>query len=444
MSSPITFSGFNNIDFNSVLEALSAQERQPVVQLETQQAQLEKQRTAFGTLATRLSAVEAAAANLATATAFSGATASVSSASALKATASNGAATGSYAVNVTQLANAQVTVTNGTTPDADTTVVASGGSLTIGGTTVTLTGDVTLQGLAAAINETADIGVSASVVRSGAAYQLVLTGKDTGAASTFTTTNSLTGGTGVSFAATNAQEARDAAFTINNVPVNSSSNTIDDAIPGVSLTLQEQTQTPVTITITADLSSVQDLVKKFTSSYNELVSFLEQQSKAYANKERDNIGGDPLVRQLRNSLSRVVSGEVSTGDTFTSLTQVGLTFNRTGQLEFRNADLQKALTTDRNAVVSLFQGAAGGDGVFDRIKAAIGSYTTSGGLIPTAQTRLTDQLSKIGDRISEMERRLAIRKAAMQKEFIAADLAIAQLNASKSQLGSLGSSYGSF
>lgn len=32
----------------------------------------------------------------------------------------------------------------------------------------------------------------------------------------------------------------------------------------------------------------------------------------------------------------------------------------------------------------------------------------------------------------------------MQKEFIAADLAIAQLNASKGQLGSLGASLGSF
>ncbi len=119
MSSPITFSGFNNIDFSSVLEALSAQERQPVVQLQTQQAQLEKQRTAFGTLATRLGAVESASADLASATAFTGATASVSSSSALKATASNGAATGTYAVKVTQLAQSQVTVTNGTTPDAD-------------------------------------------------------------------------------------------------------------------------------------------------------------------------------------------------------------------------------------------------------------------------------------------------------------------------------------
>ena len=444
MGSPITFSGFNNIDFNQILEALSAQERQPVRQLETQQAELQKQRAAFGTLATRLGAVESAARDLASATAFTATTASVSNEAVAKASAGNGAATGSYSLVVNELARAQVTVTNGTTPDADTTVVATGGSLTIGGTTVNVTGDLTLQGLATAINETADIGVTASVVRSGSAYQLVLTGKETGASQSFTVTNGLTGGTGVSFSGTNAQDARDAAFSINNVPINSSSNSVEGAIPGTTITLQQESLTPVTITITADLSSVEELVKKFTSSYNELVAFLEQQTKAYANKERDNIGGDPLVRQLRNTLSRVAGGEVATGATFTALAQVGLTFNRTGQLEFRNADLQSALSTDRAAVVSLFQGGTGFDGAFDRIREAIGSYTAGGGLIPTAQTRLDDQLSKIGDRIAELERRLAIRKEALQKEFIATDLAIAQLNASMGQLGSLGSQVGGF
>lgn len=441
MSSPITLSGFNNIDFNSIVEALYQQERQPVLQLQTQQAQLEKQKAAFGTLATRLSALESAASDLASSTAFTGTTATVSKETAVKASSTNGAATGSYSLTVSQLAQAQVTATNGTTPDADTTIVASGGSLVIGGTTVTVTGDLTMNGLAAAINETADIGVTASVVRStGGAYQLVLTGKETGADKAFTVTNSLTGGAGVSFSGTNAQTAQDASLTINNVAVTSSSNTVENAIPGVTLTLQEQIAAPVVITITADTSSVQDLVKKFTSAYNDLQAFLDQQSKAYANKERDNIGGDPLVRQLRSSLSRVATGDVATGGTYTSLTQVGLTFNRTGQLEFRNADLQSALQTDRAGVLSLFQGGSGFDGAFDKMKTAVATYTSSGGLVPTARVRVDDQLSKLGDRISEMERRLAIRKEALQKEYVAADLAIAQLNSSKSQLGSLSSS----
>jgi flagellar hook-associated protein 2 len=444
MGSPITFSGFNNIDFNSVLEALSAQDRLPVRQLETQQVELERQRTAFGTLATRLSAVEAAARDLASVSAFGGTKASVSNEAIAKASTGSGAPAGTYAVVVSQLARSQVTVTNGSTPDADATIVASGGTLTIGGTAVTVSGDVTLQGLAEAINGTSDIGVTASVVRSGSAYQLVLTGKSTGAAHAFSVSNGLTGGAGVTFPGTNAQEARDAAFTINNVQVTSDSNTIDGAIAGTTLTLQQESTNPVTITITADASSVQEMVRKFAASYNELVAFLDQQTRAYANKQRDNIGGDPLVRQLRGSLSRVVGGEVGTGDAYTSLAQVGLSFSRTGQIEFNGTEFDQAMKADRTAVIALFQGGGSADGAFDRIKAALSTYTSSGGLIPTAQTRITEQVSKIGGRIDDLERRLAIRREALQKEFIAADLAIAQLNASKSQLGSFGASISGF
>ena len=49
MSSPITLSGFNNIDFNSVLNALMAQERLPVNQLTSQRTALTNQRTFFST-----------------------------------------------------------------------------------------------------------------------------------------------------------------------------------------------------------------------------------------------------------------------------------------------------------------------------------------------------------------------------------------------------------
>lgn len=441
MSSPITFSGFNNIDFGSILDALSAQERLPVQVLESQQLELQRQRTDFGTLATKLSALESAAADLASATAFDATTATVSNEAIARASSGTGAVPGSYSIVVNQLARAQVTVTNGTTPDADTTVVASGGTLTIGGTVVSVSGDVTLQGLAAAINETDGIGVTASVVRSGSAYQLVLTGREMGAANAFAVDNALTGGTGISLSPANAQDARDAIATINNVAVSSTTNTIEDAIPGTSIALQQESSTPITLTITADTASVQEMVRKFTSAYNDLTAFLDAQTKAYADKERDNIGGDPLVRQLRSSLSRVVNGEVgASGDAYTSLAQVGLTFSRTGQLEFRAADLEQALKIDRDGVAALFQGAAGGDGVFDRIKGALSTYTASGGFIPTAQTRLDDQLSKISSRIEEMERRLAIRREALQKEFIAADLAIAQLNASQNQLSSFSSS----
>ena len=60
MGSPITFSGFNNIDFNSILEAVMTQESQPLTRLQTQKTTLETQNTQFGTLATKLSALKTA------------------------------------------------------------------------------------------------------------------------------------------------------------------------------------------------------------------------------------------------------------------------------------------------------------------------------------------------------------------------------------------------
>src|SRR5918995_932146 len=54
MGSPITFSGFNKIDWNAILDAVMAQERQPFTRLETQKTTLQTQNTQFSTLAGNL------------------------------------------------------------------------------------------------------------------------------------------------------------------------------------------------------------------------------------------------------------------------------------------------------------------------------------------------------------------------------------------------------
>ena len=96
------------------------------------------------------------------------------------------------------------------------------------------------------------------------------------------------------------------------------------------------------------------------------------------------------------------------------------------------------------SVVRLFQGDGVSPGAFTALEDTIESYTTAGGLIPTAQTRLDEQVLKIGARIDDFERRLAARREALQREFTAADLAMKQLNSSAGQLSSLGASYSSF
>src|SRR5690348_17221413 len=288
MSSPITFSGFNNIDFNTVLTALMAQASQPLTALQTQQSNVQAQSTTYGTLATQLSTLNTAAQALGPSGNVTTSSATSSDSSAVSATIGSGATAGEYDVVVKQLAKAQVTASASTAPDADTTVVATGGSIVIGGATVTIAGSVTLQQLASQINATAGTGVTASVVQSGAsAFRLVLTGQATGASHAFTVTNALTGGAGVTFTDTNsdgvsgdstadnAQQAVNADFFVNNVEVVSDTNTVSAAIPGVTLQLSRQDPAAtIAINVAADGASLQSSLQAFVSAYNTLQSFV--------------------------------------------------------------------------------------------------------------------------------------------------------------------------
>jgi flagellar hook-associated protein 2 len=446
MSSPITLSGFNNIDFSQVLNALMAQERLPVNQLTSQRTALTNQKAFFSQFASKLAALDSAADALNSANAFDGRSATVSDSTAASIQVGGSTPRGSYSIAVSSLARAQVTGTSSTHADRDTTVVADGGTLTIGGVAVTLAGPVTLDGLADAINSTSGIGVTAAVVQNGSNFQLTLTGQSTGAANGFAIANGLTGGAGVAFAASNAQEASNAAGTVNGIAFSTASNTVDGVIPGSTLQLVKTApvENPIVVTITGDRGSVKELVRKVRLAYNEVVAFIDDQQMAAKEKNPASIGRDPLVRNLRSELARVLNTERSVGGVFTAISQVGLSFSRTGTLEFNEAEFDAALDRDQAGVQALFRGAGADPGAFGALSTTIGTYTAAGGLLPTVQLRLDEQVVRIGQRIDDFELRLAARREALQREFTAADLAMKQLNSSLGQLGSLGASMSGF
>ena len=441
MGSPITLSGFNNIDFNQILTAIMQQERLPVTQLESQQTALKAQQNAFGTFASRLASLQSAAEALTSTSSYNGRSVSVSNTSAMSANVTSTTPVGSYEIFVNELARQQVTGTSSTHLDKDTTTVASGGSLVIGGTTVTISGNVTLQGLAEAINNTADVPAVASIVQNGANFQLVLTGHDTGAAHAFTITDNLTGGSGVDFSATNAQDAKDAAGTVNGIAFTSATNVVESAVPGATLTLtRKDPVNAIVLTITADQSSTKTMIQKFADAYNAVVKFIDDQEAAAGRKETNNIGRDPLVRNLRTQLSRTLLQERS-DSTFTALSQIGLSFNRTGQIEFNASAFDTAYSQDQASVQRLLKGDGTTQGIFQAFGDVVESYTKADGLVPNATERLGDQVSKIADRIDDLEARLETRRLALQREFTAADLAISRLNAAGNSLSALNSQF---
>ena len=79
----------------------------------------------------------------------------------------------------------------------------------------------------------------------------------------------------------------------------------------------------------------------------------------------------------------------------------------------------------------------GRDGAFTALEERLDSYTKAGGLLLEAQRRNDEQVERLSDGIVVYEDRLAMRRAVLQREVIATDLAMAGLNRSVKSLSAL-------
>jgi flagellar hook-associated protein 2 len=458
MSSGITFSGFNSIDFGTVLNLVMQQERAPLTALETRKSSLETQNSAFATFATKLGALESAAAALARPGSLSGLTATSSNASVVGVSATSGAVAGSYDVVVSSIARAQVTVSE-TSFAAIDTVVGSSGTIVIAGRDaestieITLDGETTLTELANKINREAGSPVSASIVRVASGdYRLVLTGKSTGVVNQFTieVTNPLAGGSGLSFLdldgdgisgnspGDNTQNAVDAVFTVNNLQITSDSNTVTDVIPGATLTLFQTSTEPVRVDVARDEDAAVGAAQKLVTAYNDVLSFIKSQTNDVA-AGKAGIGRDPLVRGLRDALRATLSADY--GGVLSRLSQIGIAPDRDGVLQLDEKVFREALAASPNDVQHLLTGADGKSGFAGAMQTMLKRYTSIGGLVADARNRLDAQLLALRDRITVMEERLEQRRLTLQQEFAAADRAMSQLNSQASSLTSLAAQF---
>ena len=456
MGSPITFSGFNSIDFNQILNAVMAQEQVPYDRLQTQQSTLKTQDTQYSTLAGKLTSFQSSIDALKADKSLAFVT-STSSDSGVGVTSTGGTVTGTYEVSVTQLARAQVTTAT-TSFGATTDVVGTSSSLVLhpadgsGDTTITLTGSTTLQGLADLINAETDSPASATVVQtSPGVYKLVLTGRETGTTNAFTiTSNTLAGGTTPTFidtdldgisgdsAADNTQDALNATLTVNGLAVTSASNTVTDVIAGVTLQLLTQGATS-TVRVDRDTSSAKNLLRKFINSYNDITTFAKDQATA-ASKGSASIGRDPLLKGLRDQLRSAALGQYGTGS-LTRLAEIGVGFDQSGKMVLDDAVFDNAISVMPTDVQDLVSGATGDGGVFGDFSTMIDDYTKSGGLVASMRDRISTQVSAMSTRLDDMSAQLELRRQSLQAQYTAADLAMTRLKSQSAQLSSAGGGY---
>lgn len=438
----ITLSGVNGIDFNTILSAVMQSESQPLTDLQTQQSAAQSKDAAFVSLAGIITRLQTPVTALTSPTAFSNVSASSSDTTVATVSQGDGAIVGQYDLTVTDLAKGQVTKsTNGYSAVTDTAATGGTISFTIDGQTtadITISSATSLSELKEQIN-TQNSGVVASIVNDGTNYKLVISSRATGTANGFTINNNLTNGAGsvVAFAVGqnettgNAQNAQDAAFTVNGINITSSSNTVTEAIPGITVSLLAAGSS--TVKATANYGVIKDNIKSLVNEYNNLRKFNTQQAKGP-------LANDSVLRQALNDIKTVLLTSNSNGGRYHYMSEIGLEFTSTGDLKLDETKLNTAIDSYAADLQKLFQGSTGLNGALSNLDAALDNLDGTAGLIKTTRNSLDTTLKTFRNRIDAQQLRLEIRRQELIKQYTAADQAMAQLKAMTSSLQNLGSS----
>ena len=282
------------------------------------------------------------------------------------------ATTGSYSLGVTQLATAMKV--SGSAMDG-TAALGLTGSFTLGVTggpsaAIVVTSGMSLTDVAAAISaQSATTGVNAALIKvADGSYQLVLSGaqtaqtivaSDTSGASVLNAIG-LTGSDG-SFSHV-LQAPKDAVLVLDGTTITRSSNTIDDVIPGVTLSLDATTasDSSLSLDVTADYAGVKTDVTNFISAYNALRDYISSQNAVTDGAVDPNavLFADTMLRNLDLSLKGAITGpSASATGGVNYLSDLGITIDANNDLALSDETaLDTAILSNVGGVQSFFQG----------------------------------------------------------------------------------------
>jgi flagellar hook-associated protein 2 len=426
----------------NIVTTLVALKKAPITALQTTQSSAKAAATALSTFSSKLAAVKTAAKDLSDPTAYEP-FAATTTGSGVVASTSGASVAASYLVQVSQLAQAQRTVSD---PQASSTAALGQSgtlSLTINGTRsdVTISPDQSLASIATALSRAAR--VSAAVVFDGSRYRLQVRGLDTGAASAIDFSEADGVDLGLGKPSNTSLQAQDAVATVDGLTVTSPTNQVKGALDGVSLAFSLVTPSPVTVTVAPDASALSSKVGALVSAYNAVVSFAHANA-GYGSTAATNslLQSDHAMQSALNTLKKLMTAPASSGSgAYTTPASVGLKLANDGTVSLDQNNLTTAVQSDPTTVRALFvtDHASGANGVMKSFASAIDSLTTNFGAPVAAEvSRFNARASSLDKSISTAQRRLDAYQAQLEAKFNSASTTITSNRSLYSQVGGTG------
>lgn len=326
----------------------------------------------------------------------------------------------------------------------------------------------TLQDIMTTINKS-NAGVSVSVINVGAGanpYKLSLVSNESGSSGRF-----ILDAGDFNLGLTTLDEGHDARVFFGStdpstaVLLTNSSNTMDNVISGVTIDLKSASEEPVTLTVTRDQTGIEDKIKTFVDSFNNLMKRISTQTRYIEEtKEKGPLLGDGTMIAMKNAIvNQFLSSNKGFSDTFDELSDVGLTLGAQGALEFDKERFRSAFEQDPEAVEAMFNrrtidpdgndidlgdGITGRDpnadtafselGVIPQIEQFINTYIDSiDGVLTRKNESIGRQIDLQEADIQRINASLEVKRQKLTTQFTAMEQAIAQLQSQQSALSSI-------
>ena len=442
ISSPGIGSG---LDVSTIITQLMAIERKPLDQLETAETKIQSQISEVGKIKSAISKFRDLAVKLGSPTFWNQTTGSASNSAVSVATGTTAIA-GSYKIQVNSLASAQsiasptfaasTTTLNAGTVHIENPLAADPAATAID---VTVEATDTLASLRDKINA-AGGSVTASILTDASGARLMLRSKDTGAANAFSV--STTGGgalDGLTWnpqtatgGATSAQVAANAVAFINDIPVSSASNTMNDVVDGVTLTFNSPTVEPMTVNVTADTAAMKKTLQDFASAYTDLAKLIAADTKYdAANKKAGPLQGDSAIVGLQSRLRAMLGAPSAASSVFARLSDIGFEMQQDGSLTANAAKLDKALANLpelKRAFSNTDLVDPSLDGFAKRLRTITDDVLGIDGTLTSRADGLSAKLERNQDAQEKMEVRLAQTQARLEKQYTMLDAKLGTLN----------------
>ncbi len=447
-AAPLKIQGLGSgLKTEEIISELMSIERRPLTRVEQEQTLQQAQETALRGLQTSLQSLAFSAGELKSPTLFGdsqNATSSESSRVSASIT-GTGAAIGGYEVEVSQLASASQRTFAFKSPEAEQ-------ALSIDGHEVKLKAGESITELVDSINSDSESSVYAAATNS---ETVVLSDRATGNTGSSFIEVSDPGGTLTEKAGT-AKEGRNAEYSIDGVPGSASSNTLTEAIPGVTLTLSALTTTgPVTINVAPpapETTKITEQVKAFVKQYNSTLEAIDHEVEtkpaaglqAEAENTAGRLFGDTeltgLLASMRQAIYTPVEGLPAT---MSSLASIGVNTGAPsgaspssqsaieGKLTIDEAQLEEAIKSNPAGVQKMLQQWG------TSFEGLVNAYAEPGaGTLANRINGDESEASYMSQQITTLTESLAVRQQGLEARYVALETAMSKISSQSSWLTS--------